>query len=41
MERAEKTVEDDKCKGIKRWTEKELNKAAVEIQLQMRYWEED
>jgi len=32
---------EGKCKGVKEWAEKELNKAAVDMQLQMRYWEED
>jgi hypothetical protein len=33
-------VDERLCVGVKEWAEKEVNKAALEVQLQMRYWEE-
>ena len=33
-------VDEGQCAGVKGWAEKEVNRAALEVQLQMRYWEE-
>ena len=40
MEQTSKT-ESERCKEMKAWTESEVRSAALELQLQMRYWEEE